>query len=572
MTTPEAELGAIASLVAEDEPATGILASLAAHLAADSCSVAILGEFNRGKSSLVNLLMGEDFLPVDVVPTTPTVIALRRGDAPRAVLHEADGSSEPTALDAGTLARLQTVASGGLGSGGLRLVDIQHPKVPGGLRIFDTPGVNDLGETDPELLYAVLPWIDLAVVVLDATVGVSRSERHFMQERLLRTVRPELLFVVNKVDRLVFEVDDERAEVEQVFNHELEAATGAPATVLFGVCRAGHPKAPGTRSALLSAIGLAAERALASRRRRLCEFAAHSVAERAEYLRSEASTTEKQAEQGLARLETGGKALEQVFVLFRRHVVEEGAGPLTRMIEQSLAALSARLRPEIDRRIAMSGGGVAGYAEHGLAHDVTAGVQAWADAHVREVHTYLARHRRFAAMEFEHAFGDAFPLHRAAPISVTLSREESAPAVDTTGFAERERSLTLMRFGLPAVGGLVLSMVAAPLAPIGLAAGYFLADAQRRRSEEDLRAELRAAGRQLVEQSIARIRRELVAEVERHFKRLDGLLLEGFERRRATSQAALTDQIGRAQARGEADAGAIRRLEEAVRRLEGMST
>lgn len=571
MTTPEATLLAIASLGTDDEPTRRMLASLAEHLAADSCSVAILGEFNRGKSSLVNLLLGVDLLPVDVVPTTPTVIALSQGERPSAVLHEADGRSEPTTLDRETLARLQTVESGGRGSGGLRLVEIHHPAVPGGVRLFDTPGVNDLGETDPELLYAVLPWIDLAVVVLDATAGVSRSERHFLQERLLRTVRPELLFVVNKVDRLVLEEEGERSEVEQAFRGDLEAATGQPPNLLFGVCRSGHPAARGTREALVAALGVAAGGALASRRRRLCAFAARSVAARAEQLRREAATSEEEARRGLARLETAGSALEETFALFRRHIVSEGAAPLTQMIEQSLDALSTRLRAEIDRRIAMSGSGVAAYAEHGLTHDVTAGVQAWADSHVREVHTYLTRHRAFTANEFERAFGDAFPLHRAEPITLTLSREEPA-AVDTSVFEQRERSLTLMRFGLPAVGSLVLSIIATPLAPIGLAAGYLLADAHRRRSEEELRAELRVAARQLVEQGIARIRADLVAEVENHFARLDRQLLGAFETRRTTSRAALQDHAERARSRGEADDGAIRRLEEAVLRLDEMAT
>lgn len=572
MTTPDTPLRVVASLGADDETTSRTLTSLAEHLAADACSVAILGEFNRGKSSLVNLILGIDLLPVDVVPTTPTVIALSQGDPPSAVLHEADGRSEPTTLDPETLARLQTVASGGRGSDGLRLVEIHHPSVPSGVRLFDTPGVNDLGETDPELLYAVLPWIDLAVVVLDASTGVSRSERHFMEERLLRTVRPELLFIVNKVDRLALEDEGERAEVEQAFRQDLEAATGGPPTLLFGVCRSGHPAASGTREALVAAIRVAADRALASRRRRLCAFAARSVAARAEQLRRKAATSEEEARQGLVRLETAGGALEEAFALFRRHIASEGAAPLTRMIERSLDALSARLRADIDRRIAMSGSGVAAYAEHGLSHDVTAGVQAWADAHVREVHTYLARHRAFTASEFERAFGDAFPLHRAEPITLTLSREEPAAVVDASAFEQRERSLTLMRFGLPAVGSLVLSMIATPLAPIGLAAGYLLADAHRRRSEEELRADLRVAARQLVEQAIARIRSDLVAEVAHHFARLDRQLQNGFEARRSTSRAALEDHVSRTRARGDADERAIRRLEEVVRRLDEMAT
>jgi hypothetical protein len=68
--------------------------------------------------------------------------------------------------------------------------------------IVDTPGVNDINEQRAEITYGYLPRADAAVFLLDATQILSASERQFLEERILRSSRERLLFVVAKADLL----------------------------------------------------------------------------------------------------------------------------------------------------------------------------------------------------------------------------------------------------------------------------------------------------------------------------------------------------------------------------------
>ena len=56
--------------------------------------VAVLGDFKRGKSSLINALLGMNILPVDIEPTTATVNRITFGIQPAAVIHYKSGDSK----------------------------------------------------------------------------------------------------------------------------------------------------------------------------------------------------------------------------------------------------------------------------------------------------------------------------------------------------------------------------------------------------------------------------------------------------------------------------------------------
>src|ERR671935_1884526 len=60
--------------------------------------VAVIGEFKRGKSTLINALLGEDVLPTGVTPVTAVPTLLRFGPAARAVIYRRDGSAAPIPL------------------------------------------------------------------------------------------------------------------------------------------------------------------------------------------------------------------------------------------------------------------------------------------------------------------------------------------------------------------------------------------------------------------------------------------------------------------------------------------
>jgi ribosome biogenesis GTPase A len=62
-------------------------------------NVAVVGEFNRGKSSLINALLGSDILPAAVTATTATINRITFSPTPKAVLVYKDGKQEDIAID-----------------------------------------------------------------------------------------------------------------------------------------------------------------------------------------------------------------------------------------------------------------------------------------------------------------------------------------------------------------------------------------------------------------------------------------------------------------------------------------
>ncbi|MGN1101019.1 MAG: dynamin family protein, partial [Huintestinicola sp.] len=62
--------------------------------AGDHFEVAIVGEFKRGKSTLINALLGQEVLPADVLPATATLNRVTYSKDPYVVVEYKDGSTE----------------------------------------------------------------------------------------------------------------------------------------------------------------------------------------------------------------------------------------------------------------------------------------------------------------------------------------------------------------------------------------------------------------------------------------------------------------------------------------------
>jgi ribosome biogenesis GTPase A len=69
------------------------------RVANKSFSVAVVGEFNRGKSTFINALLGIDILPADIVPTTATLNRVTYGITPIAKVIFKDGREKDIAID-----------------------------------------------------------------------------------------------------------------------------------------------------------------------------------------------------------------------------------------------------------------------------------------------------------------------------------------------------------------------------------------------------------------------------------------------------------------------------------------
>jgi small GTP-binding protein len=169
-------------------------------LAEDRFNLVVLGEFNHGKSTFVNALLGEEILPVGITPTTATINHIIWSEEPRARAVLRDGGTEE--VNPAELADWVTLD--GDRSEGIRYVELCYPGeiLRNKVTLVDTPGVNDINEARAEITYSYIPRADAVIFLLDSTQVLKRSERAFIQQRLLRRSRDKLIFVLGKADLL----------------------------------------------------------------------------------------------------------------------------------------------------------------------------------------------------------------------------------------------------------------------------------------------------------------------------------------------------------------------------------
>jgi GTPase SAR1 family protein len=169
--------------------------------------VLVVGEFSRGKSTLINALVGSPLLPAKVNPTTATINVIN-GDIPGLIrVLYADGSVEELPLPSDQINKKidGLVTTKNKHANAISVVTLQ---VPGRLsalhlEIVDTPGVNDLDEAREEITYRYLRQADAAVLLLDAQQPLNRSEKLFLTNKIFQNDIRRVLFVINKIDEVL---------------------------------------------------------------------------------------------------------------------------------------------------------------------------------------------------------------------------------------------------------------------------------------------------------------------------------------------------------------------------------
>jgi len=170
---------------------------LAPPFLSSSFCVILAGEFNSGKSTLINALVGQNILQTGNLPTTDTITVLGAFTAPDSTEEWPDeGPDIPS-----TAAQTQHQQTNFDYAGRSDMIFIEKNDTPllRDLTIIDTPGTNaDDAHTQQTL--NLLPHADLILFVTSADRPLCQSERQLLES--LREFRKQIVIVINKMDVL----------------------------------------------------------------------------------------------------------------------------------------------------------------------------------------------------------------------------------------------------------------------------------------------------------------------------------------------------------------------------------
>ncbi len=152
--------------------------------------VAVIGEFNAGKSTFVNALIGEDLLPTGIKPTTEFIELIRHNETPdRKPMVREDGIREWKYPNTGA----------------------------DGVAIVDTPGTGSVFQKHEKTAKDFLHRSDLVVFVISAKRAFAESERLYLE--LAKDYGKKIILVVNQVDLLN---EAERADVRRFVESQVK--------------------------------------------------------------------------------------------------------------------------------------------------------------------------------------------------------------------------------------------------------------------------------------------------------------------------------------------------------------
>jgi predicted GTPase len=215
------------------EPVAEEARELAARVAEGRFYVACVGQFKRGKSTLLNALVGHDVVPTGFVPVTAVPTVIRFGDKPHARIRMRDGSWQDVAMP-----DLKEYVTEELNPENMKGVDgaevfVPSPLLSSGMCFVDTPGLGSVWTGNTATTQAFIPHIDAALVVIGADPPIAGEELTLV-EAVGKQVQ-DLILVINKADRTS---DPERAAAAKFTREILEKRLHRPMGEVFEVSAA----------------------------------------------------------------------------------------------------------------------------------------------------------------------------------------------------------------------------------------------------------------------------------------------------------------------------------------------
>lgn len=160
----------------------------------------VVGEYNSGKSTFINALLGDEVFAMGDLPTTRAISILRYGHAgpPEKIAENVQLYHYP--------------------------LDVLHD-----LDIVDTPGTNSIERMEEAITREFVPRADLLLFVTSLLQPLTASELDFLNH--IREWGKKVVFVVNGIDRR--NNDEQLDRVRQYLTHEVTAKLGVTSPALY---------------------------------------------------------------------------------------------------------------------------------------------------------------------------------------------------------------------------------------------------------------------------------------------------------------------------------------------------
>ncbi len=213
------------------DPNEAEVAEFFARLAEDRFNLVVAGRFSRGKTTLMNAILGMDRLPTGVLPLTSVVTRVVYGSRERLQIEFQSGGIE-FEVPMETLAEYVTERGNPGNQRSIRTVTISLPAeiLRRGFCFVDTPGLGSAIAANTRTTQEFLPQAD-AVILVSSYEGPLTEDELDLADLLARTNR-RLFVVLNKADLAAAEV---RREVDEYVRGRLQEVCGADLPRIFAL-------------------------------------------------------------------------------------------------------------------------------------------------------------------------------------------------------------------------------------------------------------------------------------------------------------------------------------------------
>lgn len=183
--------------IAEKRQIQEVVAMLEALASLPPCRIGFVGEWNAGKSSVINAFVGRRLLPAMDVPTTRAITEIEVGEALEHPSYFEMRDSVEIPIGAADFGEIAT----GRRAGTVLVRVPPGSALPVGLRLVDTPGLDSLDAVDADFTCGYLPFLDGFVLCHDLMRGeLFRSELGFLARPEVRALRAGMLVVLTRAD------------------------------------------------------------------------------------------------------------------------------------------------------------------------------------------------------------------------------------------------------------------------------------------------------------------------------------------------------------------------------------